>query len=99
MIAIPAWLSLTDGPFLTARTFVLTGMPTIGPDALFALWQTLGLHLHAPAGTLQWSKPHDWSSQPSVSSPCNTENIMNRLFFRYSHGHNGYSIIPSLLYW
>jgi hypothetical protein len=52
--------------FVTARTYILTGMPTIGPDALFALWQALGLHLREPVGTLQWSAPHDWSSQPGV---------------------------------
>jgi hypothetical protein len=52
--------------FVTARTFMLTGMPTIGPDALFALWQALGLHLHEPAGTLHWQTPHDWSRQPGI---------------------------------
>jgi hypothetical protein len=52
--------------FVTARTFVLTGMPTIGPDALFALWQALGLHLREPVGTLPWSAAHNWSSQPGV---------------------------------
>ncbi len=60
-----AWISLglilVVTTFVTARTLLLAGMPTIGPDPLFKLWQLLGFHLKFPAGTLQWSYPKDWS--------------------------------------
>lgn len=46
--------------FVTVRTFLLAGMPTIGPDPLFKLWQGLGFHLKFPAGTLHWRFPKDW---------------------------------------
>lgn len=60
-----AWTSLglivVVSTFVTVRTLLLAGMPTIGPDPLFKLWQWLGFHLKFPAGTLQWSFPKDWS--------------------------------------
>jgi hypothetical protein len=52
--------------FVTARTFVLTGMPTIGPDALVTLWRSLGLSLSEPVGTLNWTRSQDWSDVPSL---------------------------------
>lgn len=54
-------LILVTSAFVTARTLLLAGMPTIGPDPLFKLWQILGFHLKYPAGTLHWSYPKDWS--------------------------------------
>lgn len=60
-----AWINLglvsVVAIFVTARTLWLAGMPTIGPDPLFKLWQLLGFHLEFPAGTLHWSYPKDWS--------------------------------------
>ena len=60
-----AWISAgligVVATFVTARTLLLAGMPTIGPDPLFNLWQLLGFQLRFPAGTLHWSYPKDWS--------------------------------------
>jgi hypothetical protein len=50
--------------FVTARTWLLAGMPTIGPDPLFRLWTAFGMHLREPIGTLQWTWPQDWSDVP-----------------------------------
>ncbi len=55
---------LIVGAFVTARTWLLTGMPTIGPDPLFALWRAFGLSLIPPVGTLQWTRPQIWSDVP-----------------------------------
>ncbi len=52
--------------FTTARTWALTGLPTIGPDPLFRLWTASGLSLKAPAGTLEWTNPQVWSDLPSL---------------------------------
>lgn len=53
--------------YVTGRTFILTGMPTIGPDALFHLWQKLGFTLIAPAGTLNWNGTANWSDTPALA--------------------------------
>ena len=52
--------------FVTARTWWLAGLPTIGPDPLFKLWTALGLELTAPAGTLEWTYPQVWSDVPAL---------------------------------
>ncbi|MEO7064801.1 MAG: hypothetical protein ABI082_13640 [Dokdonella sp.] len=52
--------------FVTGRTWLMTGMPTIGPDPLFRLWSALGMSLHAPIGTLNWTRPQDWSDVPEL---------------------------------
>lgn len=52
--------------FVVARTVLLAGLPTIGPDPLFRLWHTLGFELLAPAGTLNWTLPQDWSDVPML---------------------------------
>ncbi|MBN8728759.1 MAG: hypothetical protein J0H15_13800 [Xanthomonadales bacterium] len=52
--------------FVTVRTWLLTGMPTIGPDPLFRLWTALGMHLQAPVGTLDWAHPQDWPDVPAL---------------------------------
>ncbi|HEX6834427.1 MAG TPA: hypothetical protein VF132_12900, partial [Rudaea sp.] len=54
-------LALIVTMFVSARTLILTGLPTIGPDPLVRLWEIFGLQLHPPAGTLQWSLPKDWN--------------------------------------
>lgn len=53
--------------FATARTWLLTGMPTIGPDPLFKLWLALGFNLRFPAGTLVWNVPTDWAGIPALA--------------------------------
>lgn len=62
--AIVATLVLAG--FVTARTWLLTGMPTIGPDPLVAIWNALGMSLHEPAGTGRWSFPPNWPALPGV---------------------------------
>ena len=56
--------SLVVAGFVTARSWLLAGMPTVGPDPLIRLWHMLGMHLHAPVGTLIWTHPQDWASVP-----------------------------------
>lgn len=58
--------ALIVAAFVTARTWLLAGMPTIGPDVLFKSWGLLGMHLLDPVGTLQWTWPQDWASLPGV---------------------------------
>lgn len=52
--------------FVIARTWLLAGMPTIGPDPLFRLWTAFGMRLHAPVGTLEWTHPQDWADIPAL---------------------------------
>jgi hypothetical protein len=56
--------ALIVAAFVTARTWLLTGMPTVGPDPLFALWRAVGMTLTAPVGTLQWTRAQIWSDVP-----------------------------------
>lgn len=58
--------TLVLAAFVTARTWRLAGMPTIGPDPLFGLWSALGLRLQAPVGTLEWTLPQDWADVPAL---------------------------------
>lgn len=59
-------LCVSVGLLVFARTFMLAGMPTIGPEQLVALWRYLGMDMHMPVGTLQWVNPQDWSDVPSI---------------------------------
>jgi hypothetical protein len=52
--------------FVIARTWLLTGMPSIGPDSLFRLWGALGMTLKEPAGTLNWTASQIWSDVPTL---------------------------------
>ncbi|MBA8887755.1 hypothetical protein FHW12_001969 [Dokdonella fugitiva] len=52
--------------FVIARTWLLTGMPTVGPDVLFRSWRALGMTLKEPAGTLNWTEPQVWSDVPML---------------------------------
>jgi hypothetical protein len=52
--------------FVIARTWLLTGMPTIGPDSLFRLWGAFGMTLKEPAGTLNWTQSQIWSDVPTL---------------------------------
>lgn len=58
--------ALVVSAFVTARTWLLAGMPTVGPDPLFRLWSALGLRLRPPVGTLEWTASQDWSSVPGL---------------------------------
>ncbi|MDC8012037.1 hypothetical protein [Tahibacter soli] len=59
-------LAVAVAVFVTARTQLLAGMPTIGPDPLFRLWQALGFTLREPVGTLQWNWPQEWAGVPAL---------------------------------
>ncbi len=66
----PAFATLTLGIttivalLVVARTLILSGLPTIGPDPLFKLWHVLGFELREPAGTLVWAAAQNWSDLP-----------------------------------
>jgi hypothetical protein len=53
--------------FATARTLLLAGVPTIGPDPLLALWRAMGFDLRFPVGTLRWNFPTDWADIPALA--------------------------------
>lgn len=57
-------LATAVGVCVCVRTFLLAGMPTVGPDVLVALWRALGLELAPPVGTLTWTRPQVWSEVP-----------------------------------
>lgn len=59
-------LALATALFVLARTFVLAGLPTIGPDPLFKLWLALGFELREPAGTLAWTQVQNWHEVPEL---------------------------------
>lgn len=59
-------LALAAAVFVLARTWLLTGLPTIGPDPLFKLWLALGFELREPAGTLNWTQAQDWREVPPL---------------------------------
>lgn len=52
------------GGCLLYRTYLISGLPTIGPDPLVKLWNLMGMSLREPAGTLEWLRPQDWSDAP-----------------------------------
>ncbi|MET0230960.1 MAG: hypothetical protein ABW186_08535 [Rhodanobacteraceae bacterium] len=59
-------LAVVVSLFVTSRTLILSGMPTIGPDALVALWHSVGFSISEPVGTLNWTRPQLWSDVPSL---------------------------------
>jgi len=59
-------LAAVSAGFVLARTWLLSGLPTIGPDPLFKLWTLLGLQLQEPAGTLSWTSPQQWDDVPAL---------------------------------
>jgi hypothetical protein len=59
-------LALGAAAFVMLRTWLLAGMPTIGPDPLFKIWTWLGFSLREPAGTLTWAFPQRWSELPGL---------------------------------
>ncbi|MEO7432921.1 MAG: hypothetical protein ABIR62_13045 [Dokdonella sp.] len=65
-----AWLTFAVATvaalFVHARTLLLAGLPTIGPDPLFKLWLALGFKLKDPVGTLNWTNAQNWRDVPSL---------------------------------
>lgn len=59
-------LAILVSLLVTSRTWFLTGMPTVGPDALVSLWRSLGMTLAEPVGTLNWTRGQIWSDVPSL---------------------------------
>jgi hypothetical protein len=49
------------------RTWLVSGMPTIGPDPLVALWQAMGMSALPWVGTLEWTRPQVWSDLPAIA--------------------------------
>lgn len=54
--------------FAATRTWIVAGMPTIGPEQLVWLWQTMGMRLHPPIGSLSWLSAQSWSEWPSLAA-------------------------------
>ncbi len=52
--------------FVITRTWLLAGMPTVGPDVLFQTWRALGMSLKEPVGTLDWTTPQVWADVPML---------------------------------
>lgn len=63
---VGAGLALLAAVVLLIRTWHLTGVPTIGPDAVLSIWNALGLHIAEPAGTLDWTRAQVWSDVPAL---------------------------------
>lgn len=66
LAALVLALALATAAFVLARTWLLAGVPTIGPDPLLKLWLALGLELREPAGTLAWTQMQDWRDVPQL---------------------------------
>ena len=63
-LAVAAFVAaLAVAAFVTARTWLLSGVPTILP---MRVWQALGMTLAAPAGTLDWAHAADWADTPAL---------------------------------
>ena len=45
---------------VSARTWMLAGMPTVGPEQLIAVWNAFGMSLRFPVGTLEWTDALPW---------------------------------------
>lgn len=65
-----AWVALVvallASAMTVARTWILAGVPTIGPDPLLKVWSWLGMRLVEPVGTLGWTMAQDWSDVPAL---------------------------------
>lgn len=51
---------------VTARTWLLAGVPLVGPQQLVDLFAKLGMHLKPPAGLLSGGPPIDWRDVPAL---------------------------------
>ena len=65
--------------FVTARTWILAGVPLIGPEQLLRLFEMFGMSLRAPAGLLLGGPPVDWNGLPAL--------LTNQLFRPQVLGH------------
>jgi len=61
LAGVALMLAIVVTALLTARTILLAGLPTVGPDQLVKLWLWLGFEFKFPAGTLQWNLAKDWT--------------------------------------
>jgi hypothetical protein len=60
-------LALTATVAIHARTWWLTGLPTIAPEFLVQLWPKLGFRLVEPVGSLNWLSKQDWHDLPMLT--------------------------------
>lgn len=66
--SVPMLAVLTAaGAAVTARTWVLTGMPTVAPEQLVAIWRWLGMEMGPVAGTLDWVYPPELRDMPALA--------------------------------
>src|SRR5262249_21196688 len=52
--------------FVTARTWLLAGVPMVGPEPLVALFAKLGMTLKPPVGLLAGATPDGWDALPAL---------------------------------
>jgi len=77
-IAIAAAAIVVAG-FVTARTWLLAGVPLIGPEPLLHLFAAFGLTLKPPAGLLSGGPSPDWRGLPAL--------LTDQLFRPQTLGH------------
>jgi hypothetical protein len=65
--AVVALLALLVAIVLMVRTFVLAGVPTIGPEALLKIWGWFGWEIREPVGTLRWTYPQNFADVPRLA--------------------------------
>ena len=58
--------TLVVAAFVTARTWLLAGVPLVGPEALIDLFAKLGMPLKPPVGLLKGGPPVDWTGLPEL---------------------------------
>ncbi|HKE48298.1 MAG TPA: hypothetical protein VKB52_09535 [Rhodanobacteraceae bacterium] len=64
-IAIAAAM-LVVAALVTARTWLLAGVPVVGPQVLVDLFAKLGMPLKPPVGLLKGGPPVDWAGLPEL---------------------------------
>jgi hypothetical protein len=64
--AIVAAASLVVAALVTARTWLLAGVPLVGPEQLLDLFAMLGMTLKPPVGLLIAGPPVDWHELPAL---------------------------------
>ena len=58
--------ALVVAVFVTARTWLLAGVPLVGPQPLVDLFAKLGMQLKPPVGLLKGGPPVDWAALPAL---------------------------------
>lgn len=61
-----ACAAIVVAALVTARTWLLTGVPLIGPEQVLDLFARLGMTLKPPAGLLIAGPPVDWNGLPAL---------------------------------